>query len=79
MSVLENAGIKNASTENAGRPTGKCRYWKMTVLEDAGVKYNMFANCVFPFNIFNLIHFRPLKVAMELIHVCGVFVQLHSY
>ena len=51
----------------------------MTVLEDAGVKYNMFANCVFPFNIFNLIHFRPLKVAMELIHVCGVFVKLHSY
>ena len=43
------------------------------------VKYKMFANCVFPFNIFNLIHFCPLKVAMELIHVCGVFVRLHSF
>ena len=44
-----------------------------------GVKYSMFANCIFPFNIFDLIHFRPLKVAMELIHICGVFVQLHSF
>ena len=33
--LLRDGSMENASAENAG--TGKCRYWKLTVLRDDGI------------------------------------------